>query len=48
MINGMAAQCDWESSVRTGELVYIPVVYNQECGEFLAGFVDEYIATLGR
>jgi len=45
---GMAAQCDIARSLETGELVtFQPVVYNQQCGAFIAGFLDDYLATLG-
>jgi len=45
---GMAAQCDVARGLQTGELTSgFPVVFNQQCGAFLAGFVNDYQATLG-
>ena len=44
---GMAAQCDVARGLQTGELTSgFPVVHNQQCGAFLAGFVNDYQATL--
>jgi len=44
---GMATQCDVARGLQTGELTSgFPVVHNQQCGAFLAGFVDDYRATL--
>ena len=45
---GMAAQCDVARGLQTGELTSgFPVVFNQQCGAFIAGFLDEDLATLG-
>ena len=47
---GSAAACDVLAVVQAQANLYTMgtgVVYNQECGEFLAGFVDEYSASLG-
>jgi len=43
---GMAAQCDIARALQTGELTSPPVVYNQQCGAFLAGFLDDYQASV--
>jgi len=44
---GMAAQCDVARGLEAGELVSgFPLVLNQQCGAFLAGFLDDYQATL--
>jgi len=44
---GMAAQCDLADALQTGEAMNLPVLFNQQCGAFLAGFLDDYRATLG-
>ncbi|MBT8164898.1 MAG: hypothetical protein KJO97_05040 [Acidimicrobiia bacterium] len=45
---GMAAQCDVARGLQAGELTSgFPLVKNQQCGAFIAGFLDDYLATLG-
>jgi len=46
---GSADACDALTAVQTGEFNTIGAgtVYNKACGEFLAGFVDDYAASLG-
>jgi hypothetical protein len=44
---GMAAQCDVARGLEAGELTSgFPLVKNQQCGAFIAGFLDDYLATL--
>jgi len=46
--DGSAAACDVVAAIQAGELQTrgVGTVHNRECGEFLAGFVDEYAASL--